>query len=296
MLTIGGMAGSALPTWLARRNHCLPQWCRGSYHDVPQVVQILAVRDATRHSTVASGGSIQLFFSIINWNVEWARSGSRRGSEIVQRIERLKPNLACITETGGSLFSYGHTITSTEDYGYRPVNGRRKVLLWSQNPWTDVDTVGDSELPAGRFVRGVTSTPLGEITVLGLCIPWKDAHVQTGRRDRQRWEDHAVYLRVLARVLTAAPRQGLIVLGDFNQTIPRTRAPQAVHALLTSALGGLQVATAGPLDGIASLLIDHICHTNDLVCRDLDPIDNFDAGGRPLSDHVGTLARLESSR
>jgi len=227
--------------------------------------------------------------------VEWARGGSHRGSEIVRRIESLRPHLACITEAGGDLISYGHTIASTQDYGYRPVNGRRKVLLWSQNPWTDVDTVGDSELPAGRFVRGVTSTPLGEITVLGLCIPWKDAHVQTGRRDRQRWEDHAVYLRILARVLSAAPRQRLIVVGDFNQTIPRTRAPHVMYDLLTQALGGLQVATAGTIDGLAALLIDHVCHTDDLKWRELTPIENVDGAGRPLSDHVGTRVRLAAS-
>jgi len=237
-----------------------------------------------------------LSLSIINWNVEWARGGSHRGSEIVQRIERLEPNLACITESGGALFSYGHTITSAEDYGYRPVNGRRKVLLWSRDPWIEVDSIGEPELPPGRFVRGVTTTPVGAITVIGVCIPWKDAHVQTGRCNRKRWEDHAVYLRALARVLSSAPRQRLIVIGDFNQTIPRTRAPHEMYDLLTSSLDRLHIATAGPLDGITSLFIDHICHTDDLGCRDLSPLDNFDTAGRPLSDHVGTLARLESSR
>jgi hypothetical protein len=233
-----------------------------------------------------------LSLSIVNWNVEWARSGSRRASTIVRRIENLRPNLACITEAGGDLISYGHTITSTEDYRYRPVNGRRKVLLWSQNPWTVVDIVGDPELPAERFVRGVTSTPLGEITVLGLCIPWKDAHVQTGRRNRQRWEDHAMYLRGLTRVLSRALGQRLIVLGDFNQTIPRTRAPREMYDLLMQALCSLQIATAGAIDVLAAPLIDHVCQTDDLACRELTPIRNIDAAGRPLSDHMGRLLRL----
>jgi len=236
-----------------------------------------------------------LSLSIIKWNVEWARSGSRRATEIVRRVENLRPDVACITEAGGALISYGHTITSTEDYGYRPVNGRRKVQLWSRDPWTDVDTVGNPELPAGRFVRGVTSTPLGEITVLGLCIPWKDAHVHSGRRNRERWEDHAAHLRALARVLSTAPRQRLIVLGDFNQTIPRMRALHEMYDLLMQALCSLQVATAGAIDGLASLLIDHVCHTDDLVSRDLTPIENLDAAGRPLSDHVGMLVRWEAS-
>jgi hypothetical protein len=37
-----------------------------------------------------------------------------------------------------------------EDYGYRAVNGRRKVLLWSRDPWTDVDTVEDPEFSLCR--------------------------------------------------------------------------------------------------------------------------------------------------
>ena len=112
----------------------------------------------------------------------------------------------------------------------------------------------------------------------------------------KRWEDHAVYLRALARVLSSAPRQRLIVLGDFNQTIPRTRAPHEMYDLLMQALGGLQVATAGAIDGLAAPLIDHVCHTDDLVSRDLTSIENLDdTAGRPLSDHVGTLVRLGAS-
>jgi hypothetical protein len=29
------------------------------------------------------------------------------------------------------------------------------VLLWSKNPWRDIDTLGSAELPLGRFVRAV---------------------------------------------------------------------------------------------------------------------------------------------
>jgi hypothetical protein len=61
------------------------------------------------------------------------------------------------------------------------------------------------------------------------------------------------------------------------------------------ALGGLQVATAGAIDGLAAPLIDHVCYTDDLVCRELTPIENLDTAGRPLSDHVGTLVRLGAS-
>ena len=119
-----------------------------------------------------------------------------------------------------------------------------------------MSTRSEIELPNGRFVRGVTTTPLGEISVLGLCIRWKDARVQTVRKNRQPWEDHAVYLRALASVLSMAPRQRLIVLGDFNQTIPRTRAPLEKYDLSRHLLGGLRFATAGASDDLALPRID----------------------------------------
>jgi len=68
-----------------------------------------------------------------------------------------------------------------------------------------------------------------------------------------------------------------------------------MYDLLMQALGGLQVATAGAIDDLATPLIDHVCHTDDLACSNSTPIENLDAVGRPLSDHVGTLVRLGAS-
>ena len=39
-------------------------------------------------------------------------------------------------------------------------------------PWERVDDLGVDSLPPGRFVSGVTRTSLGELTVVGVCIPW----------------------------------------------------------------------------------------------------------------------------
>jgi hypothetical protein len=40
----------------------------------------------------------------------------------------------------------------------------------------------------------VTDTPIGPIRFVGVCIPWRDAHVRTGRRDRAPCEDHLRFL------------------------------------------------------------------------------------------------------
>lgn len=77
----------------------------------------------------------------------------------------------------------------------------RKVILWSKNPWRDIDYVGDESLPTGRFVSGTTMTSIGEIRCIGVCIPWRNAHVSTGRKDKKQWEDHEPYLEGLKKVL-----------------------------------------------------------------------------------------------
>lgn len=68
-----------------------------------------------------------------------------------------------------------------------------------------------------------------------------------------------------------------------------------MYDLLTQALGGLQIATAGAIDDSATPLIDHVCHTDDLVSLDVTSTENLEADGRPLSDHVGTLVQLGAS-
>ena len=53
-------------------------------------------------------------------------------------------------------------------------------------PWAAVDIGISSALPAGRLVAGTTLTALGPLTVVGVCIPWRDAHMPSGRKDRSQ--------------------------------------------------------------------------------------------------------------
>ena len=72
---------------------------------------------------------------LVNWNVEWATPKSQRTTEILSRIDRLAPEVVCLTETHVGLMSHsGHVIYSKPDYGYRVKESRRKVLLWSREP------------------------------------------------------------------------------------------------------------------------------------------------------------------
>jgi endonuclease/exonuclease/phosphatase family metal-dependent hydrolase len=236
-------------------------------------------------------------FTLVTWNVEWRAATSTAADIIRARIFACQPDIICLTEAPADfLGDTGHVIEADADHGY-PIRGnRRKVLLWSRQPWTAPDSVGHPDLPGGRYVSGATNTPAGSCHVTGVCIPWSAAHVTTGRRDRTRWEDHLRYLSGLQAILKH--RTGThVVVGDFNQAIPRRTAPLEVHAALRAAIMScLTVATAGLADGNDAAAIDHVAHSSDLGAEDVRALSRIGPHGESLSDHFGIAARLRSTR
>ena len=236
---------------------------------------------------------------VITWNVEWATPASSRTAEVLHRIDRHAPEVVCLTETHVGLLSrHGHTICSQPDYGYAIKEGRRKVILWSKEPWEQVDDVGVNSVPPGRFVSGVTQTSLGAVTVVGICIPWFGSRTEARRKleRRRQWEDHRECLGGLTEVLARASAKHLIVMGDFNQIIGQgSRAPSELQLALQGAFPpSMTVATASlAFQGRKS--IDHIVSSDDLTVESLDVISNLH-DGRKLSDHFGVVAELSSRR
>ncbi len=193
----------------------------------------------------------------LTWNLEWAPPKGPRADWIMKHVAAANPDVVCFTEVLRDIMPPGHLIEANADYGYPIQEGRRKVLLWSREPWTEVDVVGDEMMPSGRFVSGIT----GGIRFVGVCIPWKDAHVKTGRCDRQPWEDHLAYCQGLARVLKrhAEKSTPVCVLGDYNQRIPRINQPvQVFDALMAAIPPNFNVATAGLTATEGFNFIDHI--------------------------------------
>ena len=239
---------------------------------------------------------------VVNWNVQWATPRSERSPVIVCRINQYDPDVICLTETDDRLLDgrppYSGHIISAE-----PVDGkhRTKVLLWSRNPWDQVDLVGDPALPPGRFVSGTTETPIGNVTVIGVCIPWHNSRVAGAKGVMRQWEDHSHYLNRLAAILRRQPHRRLVVAGDFNQRFgPRYYPPlwHPVRAALESALGaggnpGLTVATAA-IGSHGNRTIDHIALSVDLAADSLRSIDNRNSDGKPVSDHSGVFASLSA--
>ena len=161
---------------------------------------------------------------LVNWNVNWATPRSNRFPKILDRVYQHSPEIICLTETHAGLLQGGHAICAGPNYGYGIQKPHRKVVLWSRQPWEHEDYIGDDRLPPGRFISGVTRTSLGELTVVGVCIPWSGSRAgarYSGERQRT-WEDHEGSLEHLAGVLSRAPSKRLVVLGDFNQRIARS--------------------------------------------------------------------------
>ena len=225
---------------------------------------------------------------VVNWNVKWAK---KHRAEILRRIDGHAPDLICLTETHVDFLpNNGHQIESEADYGYPIKEGRRKVVLWSRSPWTDVDMVGHPDLPPGRFVAGRTTSNLGEVTVVGVCIPWKSAHVRSGRR--KVWEDHIAYLNGLDHILGILGIEGLVVVGDFNQRMSgRWVRKDAAKRLKEVISTKLEFATA-TISFNGKETIDHLAHARDMIADDVESISNQSEGGE-LSDHFGVTLTLQ---
>lgn len=228
----------------------------------------------------------------VNWNLQWTEASSPRGEAIRSILCRLEPSVICLTEANlGIEPPDGHRISSDPDYGYRHNGPRRKVVLWSRSPWSEIDTIGAEDMPPGRFVSGITEG----IRFVGVCIPWKEAHVRSGRRDREPWEDHLAYLEAIGPLLRRYQDAGVpcCMVGDFNQRVPRRYQPVRVAKALTDALGEeLTLATEGVTDEEGKLLIDHCAHTQRLGVRVVDTISRK-ADGLTLSDHTGVVLSVE---
>lgn len=226
---------------------------------------------------------------ILIWNTEWAKPNSPREKIIKKIIKNSNADLICITE--GYLESwqdYKYVISSNEDYGYKIHKGRRKVILISKTSWNNVSEASDIKMPEGRFISGITN----DINVIGVCIPWKDAHVRTGRKDKQAWEDHIDYLIGLQEILSNLAKQTL-VMGDFNQRLPKKYAKKDAYDLMLKTFENMSFETKGKIQPINKQSIDHLCTTQTKVLS-IESIDNFQNDVR-LSDHFGLIITLTKS-
>lgn len=234
---------------------------------------------------------------VATWNLRWAKPNSERGQACIARLRAIDADIICLTEAFvDSLESFdGYSASSHMDTGYTIHAGRRKVLIWSRWPLEGVDKLGSEEMPTGRFVSATTRTPLA-IDIVGVCIPWKDAHVNSGRRDRRQWDDHRRYLSALTEINRFTDvTTPAIVLGDFNQRQSGKYARKDVHQLLRKTFNSFVIPTGDLQDTDGKAAIDHIAVSGDAKVVNTGVLSKFKAGHRDLSDHFGVWCDLEIS-
>jgi hypothetical protein len=95
---------------------------------------------------------IQTLLSNIEWN-----DSERKQQFVLNTLRDLAPSVFCLVEsTDFFLVKYPNSISSQADYGYSNPGNRRKVWLYSDEAWEDVEYGENSGLPSGRFVSGIT--------------------------------------------------------------------------------------------------------------------------------------------
>ena len=233
---------------------------------------------------------------ILNWNINWARPDSIKGRKIQEIIKYFDPDLVCLTETYIDFYLPNrYSVFSEDDYGYKQTGNKRKVILFSNNKWNQIQYLSEnSEMPKGRIIIASNEFNLKKINVIGVCIPWKFAHVNTGKMNRSQWQDHSAYLSNLGNyIYSLDPQIPTIVIGDFNQTIPRTIAPIDMNKKLLATFKSYNIISRDQLDECNKPIIDHIAINRELSNFSFTIIPKNSSDGIKISDHSGILAEFD---
>ena len=109
---------------------------------------------------------------------------------------------------------------------------------------------------------------------------------------KAQWGDHEQFLAGLTDILGRRTVEGLIVMGDFNQTIGTSgRAPLELRLALQNTFPPSMRIVTSDLAFQGRRNIDHIALSKDLTVESLDIISNIH-NGMHLSDHFGVVAEV----
>ena len=228
--------------------------------------------------------------TVSTWNAEWKTPASAAGPRIASILGATESDIIILTEgVRGLLPEGGYTLDAGGDWGYGQQPSRRKVIVWSRFPLT-LDFLGTAGAACGRLVVATAAVPDRPVRIIGVCIPWQDAHVRSGRCDAQPWSEHLDYLDRLEDLLAGLDVDvPTVIAGDFNQRIPRGRQPLRVFDRLCEVLADWTIHTAGTRPNGPH--IDHIATNRGFTAAQVRDWAASDHLGR-LSDHAGVACRL----
>ena len=194
--------------------------------------------------------------TFLNWNFERRAPHSRQAGIMLQRAAAQQPDVICLTEAhrGSTATLGGHEVADRgPSWSNKRGDDERLALLWSPNPWRDLDLVGNGGTATGGFLSGITDTPAGALHVIGICAPHHAASPVGATQRARFWTEQIAFWTGLAKLIAAGDRNvPTVLLGDFNQYVPRIWGSKAAHAALLAALADMAVATRGPTIGRAS--------------------------------------------
>jgi len=230
--------------------------------------------------------------SVATWNTQWATPSSDRGPRISSILAAIDADIIVVAEGVRDLLPKdGYAMDAGPDWGYGPQSARRKVIVWTRFPLTQ-NFIGVEGATHGRLAVATVDTPAGPLRIVGVCIPWRDAHVSTGRGDAAPWSEHMDYIDRLSGVLAELDDDiPTVIAGDYNQRVPRGRQPIRVADRLGDVFGGWMIHTAGAQPNGPH--IDHIATRRGLAVESVHDWAATDHLGR-LSDHAGVTCRLVS--
>jgi hypothetical protein len=232
----------------------------------------------------------------ISWNLERKRPDSLRGAEAIDHLFGQNADVMALSEVRTSIPTRGgHAEFCEPPRGSTFAENERKIMIWSREPWVDIDRFGGDGLDQTRFISGTTATPVGDVRMIGVCIPWHMAEV-TFPIDvkRKPWELHIRFLELLGELIADCPIP-TIVAGDFNQRVPRIKGShKAAAAAMSEAFDPFDVVTQGQLRGCIRPGIDHIAVSSHLRATDAWGWAH-NVNGNRLTDHDGAAADLANA-
>lgn len=93
------------------------------------------------------------------WNTEFAEPGRVRGERVRPILAAPDCDILCVTEGYAEIFpDGGNIVTGGDDPEYPIVEGQKKVLLWSKEPWKSVE-FGPEEMLTQRICPLSTPRP-----------------------------------------------------------------------------------------------------------------------------------------
>lgn len=232
---------------------------------------------------------------IVNWNIQRNRPSSWKAKSLIGEIRHLHPDLVCLTEAWASSLEEldGYSISASGVAWSVQKPDERKVLLWSQNPWRQVE-VPEELNSIGCAVAGLTRIENVDVRVVGICVPYAAASPLGTVPRVSPWVQHEAFLRALAAWLPRWRDQvPLIVIGDFNRRMPRGKwGSKRAYQLLEDTFADYQFATMGDLPEVGGRTVDHVVVSDHFSVEKTTARSAEDETGRIRSDHFGVVVDL----